>query len=58
MGAEEGGGARGFGGSDVFGGSLGHDSSARLTALGSNIDQVVSLSQYIEMMFDHDNGMA
>jgi len=39
----------------VFGGALDHDLSSGLAAFGTDIDQIVRLGQYIEMMFDdHD----
>ena len=41
VGAEEGSSAGGFGGGDVFGGSLGHDGSAVFTTFWADIDEVV-----------------
>ena len=41
MSAEKGGSAGGFGGGDVFGGPLGHDSSAVFTTFWADIDEVV-----------------
>ena len=41
MSAEEGGSPGGFGGSDVFGGSLGHDGSAVFTTFWADIDEIV-----------------
>ena len=41
VGAEEGSSAGGFGGGDVFGGSLGHDGSAVFTTFWADVDEVV-----------------
>ena len=41
MSAEKGGSAGGFGGSDVFGGPLGHDGSSVFTTFWADIDEVV-----------------
>ena len=53
--AEEGGGARGFGSSDVFGGALGHNLSTGFTAFRTDIDQVVGLGEDIQVMLDDDD---
>ena len=53
MRTEEGGGAGSFGISNVFGGALGDDFSAGLTAFGTEIDEIVGFSEDIEVVFNH-----
>ena len=57
MGAEEGGGAGGFGGGDVFGGALSDDFTPRGTAFGTEVDEVVGLCQDIQMVLNHHHGV-
>ena len=58
VGAEEGGGAGGFGGGDVFGGALGDDFTTRFTAFGAEVHEVVGLSENIQMVLNYHHGVS
>ena len=58
MRAEEGSSAGGFGPGDVFGSALGDDFTAGFTAFGTEVNEVVSLSENIQMVLNHHHGVA
>ena len=55
--AEKGSGAGSFRGGDVFRSALGDDFTARFSAFGTEIDQVVRLGQDIQMVLNHHHGV-
>jgi hypothetical protein len=43
--------------SDLFGGALGKDAAAAVTALGTEIDDPIGLSDKIKIVLDDDHGV-
>ena len=57
-GLEEGGGAAGFVGGDLFGGALGDEVAAFGAGFGADVDEVVGFGEDVGVVLDDDDGVA